>query len=246
MQGQKVKKSIFKKWWFWVIIVFAIGIAGNLSQMQNNPYTTNINTYTEYDSKDENKKTDIQAELVGTWVNHKNLSFVKKLRLYDDGTGLWDSKTIEWSADSKRLYIEIGEQKADYAYQIRENTMYMNASELIKIDGLEQMELSSLINTSWKPDFTKYPNNYHIDNPILKITYVSESGKSITFTDEFGNEHSAMSNDGKRFTFDRINDEALFYGFTVYGLNPEENYDEPTIFVDVTEGGWYNVIYTME
>ena len=82
-----------------------------------------------------------------------------------------------------------------------------------------------------------------MDNPVLKLTYVSIDEKKLMFTNESGVSYIATTDNGWRYFFE---DDKLFHAFNLRGLDPEEGYDVPTMFVDVTDGGWYTVIYKPE
>ena len=118
--------------------------------------------------------------------------------------------------------------------------------------------LKSFENTVWEPDFVVYPNNYHEDNPILKLVSISNDGTVITFKADGGETYTAKICSGwdnpeipddfadelyLQYKFDKTD---LFYGFTFHGCTPKSKFDEPSIHMEVTRGGWYTVIYTMK
>ena len=239
---------IFKKWWFWVLVVLALGIIGGIGgSIEEKSISSPMTSYTNEDKVVSNYSDEytnsIDQNLVGTWINQKSTYILEKLVLLQDGTGFWDSSSIYWEVNDNIIIFKFPNKIIDYGYRIENSKLYMdNGCQLIKIDNKQPIKLSSLVNTRWVPDFLHYPNNYHVDNPVLKLIYVSTDEKTVTFEDDFGVNYTATSTDGCRFVF--TNDK-MFYAFRIRGLNPEEGYDVPTMFVDV-DGGWYTVIYKPE
>ena len=245
---------VFKRWWFWVLMVIALGVIGEIGgSIEEKSLSSPMTSYTNEDKVVSNYSDEytnsIDQNLVGTWINQKERHLLKKLVLLVDGTGLWDSDQITWSVEQgnskwDKIFFEFPYRSYDIEYTFEDNKLRLsNGCQLTKIDGKGVTTLSSLMNTRWVPDFLHYPNNYHVDNPVLKLIYVSADEKTVTFEDNFGVNYTATSTDGCRFVF---TNDRMFYAFDIHGLNPEEGYDEPTIFVDVTDGGWYTVTYKTE
>lgn len=245
---------IYKKWWFWVVIVCILAALGNLSETLENQ-NIGLNEQEIEQSFDDTNQTaindnlksndnNIDHNIIGTWINQKSTHILEKLILLEDGTGFWDSSAIYWGVNDNTIVFKFTNKIVDYGYKIENSKLCIsNGCQLIKIDDKQPIKLASLLNTRWTPDFVSYPNNYHVDNPTLKLVYVSIDEKNLIFTDEKGASYAAKTDNGWRYFFE---DDELFYAFSLRGLDPEEGYDVPTMFVDVTNGGWYTVIYKPE
>lgn len=243
--GNKTKN----KWWVWVLVIAVLVAVGGISDSLEKKSIVSNTLNDEYGKsfypQNSNEITlSIDHNLVGVWINQKSTYILEKLVLLADGTGYFDSSTISWGVEDNKIIFKFPNKTVDYGYRLENSKLYMdNGCQLIKIDDKQTIKISSLLNTKWIPDFVHYPNNYHVDNPALILNYVSDDEKTLIFKDELGVSYKATTNNGKRYTFD---DDKMFYAFSIRGLDPEEGYDEPTIFVDVTNGGWYTVTYKPE
>lgn len=137
----KKKKSIFKRWWFWVIIaIIAIGIIGSSSSSDpnepiepNQPSITNSNLETNNENSDVNKneepiKQEYQKVDLQTIIDELNdnalraeskyqnayLEFTGKIAVIDsDGTYITvePSNANEWNFNTVMCYIKGDDQK---------------------------------------------------------------------------------------------------------------------------------------
>ncbi len=129
----KKKKSIFKRWWFWVIIaVVIIGIVGSTSSEPSTPSTPNDNIGTSNNdstgnknnsSKKEYQKVDLQTiidELKDNALRAESkyqnayIEFTGKISNIDsDGSYISVEPTYadEWNFDTIMCYIKSSDQK---------------------------------------------------------------------------------------------------------------------------------------
>ena len=79
-EEEKVKKPIYKKWWFWlIIIVVIIGIAGCSTNTTNTINTSSNNIYTKNTSSSDTEVTiidfsTISREEVKVWFNNNKIN----------------------------------------------------------------------------------------------------------------------------------------------------------------------------
>ena len=171
---KQVKKTIFKKWWFWVLVVVLIGSVGVESEVEE---TTTIESTQEKEEKNVNKE-EIKTELPIVEKTQESLekqkesnvpkeysNALKKAQVYSDfmhmsEKNIYDQLTSEYGEgfSVEAAQYAIDNVDADYNYNA-----YMKALDYQDIMSMSQNNIYEQLISEYGEQFTTEEATYAIN-----------------------------------------------------------------------------------
>lgn len=167
----KPKKPIFKKWWFWVIIVFiAIGVFGNLADRGNTDGTT--------------AHSDSGISMNAAGDASKNTNSKAKITVVDFSS--MSKADIQAWADEKKIVCKFDGDYSDTVASGNFISQSKKANEVIK-----EGETIKIVFSIGKKPSVEFQNALHKAESYSKTMHMSKKGIYNQLTSEYGEKFSA-------------------------------------------------------
>ena len=147
--GAKNAKPIFKRVWFWILIIILIGIMLSVSKMSSNSTEPSNATIKASDERKPSTAVTSIDDIVGTWTFDCYIDYDTKektsanaagnnirLELYDDHTGVIITNTGEKSSELRWSYTKT-DNDGDYMYSVGKGNALLVCTQRTAEDALD-------------------------------------------------------------------------------------------------------------
>lgn len=125
--GCKIKKPIYKKWWFWVLVAIVLAIVGNSG---SDSETTSVKDVGSETNNVENTQTYIEEVVISEdeykaqCVNIPYVDIARNPNTYVDQKATFRGKVIQVQENGKRVVLRMDVTQGDYG--IWDDTVYVD------------------------------------------------------------------------------------------------------------------------
>ena len=147
--GAKNAKPIFKRVWFWILIIILIGIMLSVSKMSSNSTEPSNATIKASDERKPSTAVTSIDDIIGTWTFDCYIDYDTKektsanaagnnirLELYDDHTGVIITSTGEKSSELRWSYTKT-DNDGDYMYSVGKGNALLVCTQRTAEDALD-------------------------------------------------------------------------------------------------------------
>lgn len=241
--GAKNAKPIFKRVWFWILIIILIGIMLSVSKMSSNSTEPSNATIKASDERKPSTAVTSIDDIIGTWTFDCYIDYDTKektsanaagnnirLELYDDHTGVIVTSTGEKSSELRWSYTKT-DNDGDYMYSVGKGNALLVCTQRTAVDALSEYKGKLIVLSDDAAMVFVKDENAEQSNNLEKTS----SSKTETST--------AYVSEGKKNALAQANSYLNAMAFSYTGLREQLEYEgysteEATYAVDNCGAHW--------
>lgn len=241
--GAKNAKPIFKRVWFWILIIILIGIMLSVSKMSSNSTEPSNATIKASDERKPSTAVTSIDDIIGTWTFDCYIDYDTKektsanaagnnirLELYDDHTGVIITSTGEKSSELRWSYTKT-DNDGDYMYSVGKGNALLVCTQRTAVDALSEYKGKLIVLSDDAAMVFVKDENAEQSNNLEKTS----SSKTETST--------AYVSEGKKNALAQANSYLNAMAFSYTGLREQLEYEgysteEATYAVDNCGAHW--------